>query len=96
MEPTKIYVDWGKILVILTLLITTSVLGVLDVVNNNFVENVLLMCAVYVFANGRLAAKGVPPSPIIARMPSAGVEPNIVPIQVDGGGEAPEAPYTYP
>lgn len=62
----RLYVDIGKLTVILVLLAAASLLGVYRVISSETVTAILSAAAGYVFGNGRLAARGQPVSPLVA------------------------------
>lgn len=60
-------VDWGKLVTIVMVLVGTTVLGLAHVIDSGATIAIYSAAAGYVFGNGRLAAKGGTPRPMIGR-----------------------------
>lgn len=69
MPSTKVFVDWGKLLQIVIIIVATSVLGVLEVIDKTTVALVIGAASGYVFGNGKSVRENLPPAPMIGRRP---------------------------
>lgn len=72
--PSRLYVDWGKLGTIIAVLASTVALALAGAIGSDTVALVMGMAAGYTFGNGRLAAKGKSPQPMIGRRAEPGHE----------------------
>lgn len=65
---TALRIDWGKLIVLLAALGSTTALAVAGVIDGEPVVGLLTLVVGYVAGNGNLAARGKPPSPLVSRV----------------------------
>lgn len=66
---SKVYVDWGKLAQIVIIIVATSALGILDVIDRSTVTLVIGAATGYIFGNGKSVRENLPPAPMIGRRP---------------------------
>lgn len=67
---TKVYVDWGKLIQIVLIVTSASVLGALEVISGDAVIGILGAGAGYIFGNGKSVREGhLTTAPLIGRRP---------------------------
>lgn len=78
-------VDWGKLATIAMLIASTTILAALHVVPAELASYILVATAGYTFGNGRLAAKGKPPGPMLYKLPAVLVDEDLVDDDLEEG-----------
>lgn len=83
----RLYVDWGKLVTILTIISATVGLAVAGVIGADAAMLILGSAAGYTFGNGRQAVAGRPPAPMIGSVRTSGTRagdtPAVVPPDID-------------
>lgn len=69
MSTGPIYVDWGKLAQIVIIIVATTVLGALKVIDGASVTGIIGLAAGYVFGNGKSVKGGHPQAPLLGLRP---------------------------
>lgn len=70
----RLYVDWGKLATLFMINVTTAVLAVLEVIDGGVATGVIMATLGYVVGNGRQAARGLSPQPVLGARPKVQVD----------------------
>lgn len=69
MSPSKVYVDWGKLVQIVVIVAATVALSLAGAIPPETVTLILGTGAGYIFGNGKSVREHSPPAPLIGRRP---------------------------
>jgi hypothetical protein len=66
-QSGRVFVDWGKLAQITIIIIATTVLGVLDVIDRSTVTLTIGAASGYIFGNGKSVKEGHEVAPLLRR-----------------------------